>query len=91
MDRKIVLDFAEVRSLWALHEHLKEALHLPDYYGRNMDALWDCLYCAFEFPTTIVLKNVDRLPAEMGEAAEILRALFGELEERDENVTIKEE
>lgn len=91
MDREIVLDFTEVRSLWELHEHLKEAFHLPDYYGRNMDALWDCLYCAFAVPTTIVLKNIDRLPAEMKEAGDILRALFGELEKRDENVTIKEE
>ena len=91
MDREIVLDFTEVRSLWALHEYLKETFCLPDYYGRNMDALWDCLYCAFAAPTTIVLKNIDRLPAEMREAGDILRALFGELEKRDENVTIKEE
>ena len=91
MKKKIILDFEGVRSLWELHEYLKEAFHLPDYYGRNMDALWDCLYCAFAVPTTIVLKNIDRLPAEMKEAGDILRALFGELERRDENVTIKEE
>ena len=25
------------------HTYLKEILHLPDYYGRNLDALYDCL------------------------------------------------
>ncbi|WP_407377308.1 barstar family protein [Methanobrevibacter sp.] len=25
------------------HEYLMEALDLPDYYGRNLDALYDCL------------------------------------------------
>jgi RNAse (barnase) inhibitor barstar len=25
------------------HDYLMEALHLPDYYGKNLDALYDCL------------------------------------------------
>ena len=29
-----------------------------------MDVLWDCLDCSFEFPTTIVLKNIEKIPFE---------------------------
>ena len=61
---------------------------LPDYYGNNMDALWDCLHCSFEFPTTIVLKNIEKIPSEMREAVEIMLELFRDLEERDEEVTV---
>ena len=25
------------------HDYLMEALNLPDYYGKNLDALYDCL------------------------------------------------
>ncbi len=25
------------------HDYLMEALSLPDYYGKNLDALYDCL------------------------------------------------
>ena len=25
------------------HEYLKEVLNLPEYYGKNLDALYDCL------------------------------------------------
>ena len=27
------------------HDELKRALNLPDYYGRNLDALWDLTSC----------------------------------------------
>ena len=42
------LDFAEVKTYLEMHECFKTAFHLPDYYGRNMDALWDCLYCSYD-------------------------------------------
>ncbi|WP_323791836.1 barstar family protein [Nocardioides sp.] len=37
------LDGAQVLTVGALHEALAEALGFPDYYGRNLDALADCL------------------------------------------------
>ena len=38
------IDLDRVHSLYELHDHLEEVLPLPDYYGRNMDALWDSLH-----------------------------------------------
>lgn len=32
-----------VKTVYTLHQALKDGLHLPDYYGMNMDALWDCI------------------------------------------------
>ncbi len=86
---KIILDFAGIRSMWSLHEYLKETFSLPDYYGRNMDALWDCLHCAFEEPTTIVLKNIAALPSDMKEASDILLELFRDLEKEDQEVSLE--
>lgn len=36
------------------HKYLKEALDFPDYYGENLDALYDCLT---EFDGEIHIKN----------------------------------
>ena len=39
----IILDGKQMGERTRLHEHLKEKLALPDYYGGNLDALNDCL------------------------------------------------
>lgn len=40
---RVVLDAAQMREREAAHTYLAEALQLPAYYGRNLDALYDCL------------------------------------------------
>ncbi|MBO4901759.1 MAG: barstar family protein [Lachnospiraceae bacterium] len=37
------LDFTGITTREELHDYLAEKLELPDYYGRNLDALYDCL------------------------------------------------
>lgn len=39
----IILDASRLRERGAAHEYLKILLSFPDYYGRNLDALYDCL------------------------------------------------
>ena len=39
----IILDALEMAEKTAAHDYLKKMLSLPDYYGNNLDALYDCL------------------------------------------------
>lgn len=39
--KKLVMDIHRLNS--EKHEYLKELFDLPDYYGENLDALYDCL------------------------------------------------
>ena len=48
-----------------LHEYLQEALGLPDYYGRNLSALADCLAEACEPCAITFAIDEDELPAGM--------------------------
>ena len=41
--KKYVVDFRKVNSIEEAHETLKQSLDFPDYYGKNLDALNDCL------------------------------------------------
>ncbi len=41
--RKIELDFNVPHTREQVHEYLKDKFDFPDYYGNNLDALYDCL------------------------------------------------
>lgn len=44
------------------HDYLMEALDLPDYYGKNLDALYDCLT---EMECEIELINPDEVDKDI--------------------------
>ena len=56
--RKITLDIERMRSLPMLHKYLHTALALPEYYGANLDALYDCLTEIAESTELVVPKKV---------------------------------
>lgn len=55
--KEIVLDCSEIVDETQLHQALYQALHLPEWYGHNLDALFDCLTELEE--THLTLKNWD--------------------------------
>ena len=41
--KQIILDFIKFNTKEEIHEYLSEKLGFPEYYGRNLDALYDIL------------------------------------------------
>ena len=44
----VILDGSTAPTKEALHEHLARELNFPDWYGGNLDALFDCLTAVSE-------------------------------------------
>lgn len=62
------------------HAYLKRKLNLPDYYGNNLDALWDCLSTDFT-PKKIVISEPDAIMEKLGPYGEALLQVFKEVAE----------
>ena len=41
--KTVILDAKRMEEKGPAHDYLQEVLDLPDYYGGNLDALYDCL------------------------------------------------
>ena len=41
--KTIELDFKELYTPRQIHEYIAQKLGFPEYYGKNLDALYDCL------------------------------------------------
>lgn len=41
--RTIYLELNKMTGINEFHEHIAELLNFPRYYGKNLDALYDCL------------------------------------------------
>lgn len=78
-----ILDFSEVKTLLELHQYLKEVFSLPDYYGNNMDALWDCLSCCYDESATIELRNLHVLQKRLKSSSQIMLEVFQDLHDED--------
>jgi ribonuclease inhibitor len=53
LDGNILADIAQV------HDYLKEMLEFPEYYGKNLDALYDCLTDLADVEITITSPEED--------------------------------
>lgn len=61
----IVIDGAGLASRAAVHDYLFARLGLPDYYGRNLDALYDCL-TERPGPIRLLVRGLPDLEAALG-------------------------
>ena len=54
----ILCDFERLSTADAVYDYLTEELCFPEYFGRNLDALHDCL-TDLASPTRLVLTGTD--------------------------------
>ncbi len=87
---EIVLDGLEIREPADVHALFAQALALPDWYGRNLDALFDCLTDLGE-DLTVRLLHREALEARLGFRGRALSALLRRAAEENPHVTLLEE
>ena len=74
----VFLDGDKIGSPAELHRTFASDLALPDYFGRNMDALHDCLTDIFA-PVTVIAVHAPALWEHLGRSANAFRRLMADL------------
>lgn len=82
-----ILNGKRMRYNKSTHDYLKRKLQFPDYYGNNLDSLWDLL-TTIGNPIEIVLLNSESIYENLGDyGVEIVR-VFVEAMEENENIIL---
>lgn len=84
---RAVIDGGALDSREALHRALKEQLSLPDWYGNNLDALFDCLTSLPE-PAELTVLNAGKLRESLGGYVRSLCHVLCDSEKENENLTV---
>ena len=89
---RIILDTTSCSTIDQLHECLRRELGFPEHYGRNLDALWDCVTSWVELPVTIEWHGFAMARSAIGEYVDRVLATLQEAgrEIGDVNVEVKD-
>lgn len=85
---KIRLNGAKMLDKAKTHAYLKRKLNLPDYYGNNLDALWDCLSTDVSGKTIAIYKT-DHITKNLGAYGESIIKLFQKAAQENECIQVE--
>ena len=90
-ENPIILDFTGCKYLGEVHLILKTKFGLPEYYGENWDALWDCMWGLFyqrgDFKVNIY--GYLSLPDDLREYCIAMLEVFDDVHRDTPNVTFE--
>lgn len=84
---KVVIDGRYSKDKAMLHNHIKSVLNFPEYYGRNLDALFDLL-SVYSEETEIEFTHGKELEENLGNYAGALVRTFKEAAAENKNIKI---
>ena len=81
----IILDGKKMTTRAMAHDYLKCLLTLPDYYGRNLDGLWDIL-STYSESISISLVNADTLIESLGDYGQSIIDVFQDADRENKHI-----
>ncbi len=84
-----ILDGEAIGTREQLHEILQRELELPEWYGRNLDALYDCLTDSHDL-ISIEFQNREALTDHLGRYARALEQVLRDAAMENEQIEIIE-
>ncbi len=86
--KKIILDGKCMQDKETLHLYLKSKLNVQEYYGSNLDALWDVL-SNYDLKTTFYLTNKEEMLEGLSDYGEALIQVFSDATQENSNINFQ--
>ncbi|MBQ9768298.1 MAG: barstar family protein [Lachnospiraceae bacterium] len=87
MERRVTLSGNKMKSKEAMHAYLAKKLKFPAYYGKNLDALHDCL-CEIGHPLRITVTYTERLVEDTGKYGETFLEVLKDAAQENKNLSL---
>ena len=84
----LTLDFSDCKYISQVHKKLKETLKFPDYYGENLDALWDCMR-DYVSNVHVYVKGFYSLPKNWADYMDKIIEVFDDVHKETPNFTFE--
>ncbi|MBN3862003.1 barnase inhibitor [Pseudomonas frederiksbergensis] len=81
----IELDGSTIRSEIEFHKQLASALKVSEFYGNNLNALWDLLSTNIERPIELIWKNSNNSKNSMGDTFVKIVNILDRVKAQDES------
>ena len=86
--KKVKLAGKSIRSLDEFYDEIAKKLRFPDYFGRNLDALWDVLTTDVKGPVELAWEGSEASKKSMGKDFEKVSALLKDVEKEREDFKV---
>ena len=84
--KKVILDFTAAESNEEVQDLIQNEMDLPEYYGRNLDALYDCLTEIHEDTAIGFYQTMDGSPVSA--YLNRVRQVFEDAEEENSHLAV---
>jgi ribonuclease inhibitor len=82
--KEVIFDSAKIETVDELHTAIAKILKFPAHYGKNLDALYDCLSGELKLPVRFVWKNYSITESRLGNDVEaVLQTMIDFSSEED--------
>ncbi len=86
--KKVKLAGKSIRSLDEFYDEIAKKLRFPDYFGRNLDALWDVLTTDVKGPVELAWEDSEVSKNSMGKDFEKVAALLRDVGKEREDFKV---